>query len=62
MGLVRQFPEAGTVNLGGGYKIGRMAEEKSTDLQLIGGVVKKAFAAFERATGRILKLEIEPGI
>src|ERR1700733_14832671 len=36
LNLVRQFPEAATLNLGGGYKVARMAHEKTTDLQEIG--------------------------
>ena len=32
IGMVRQFPDATILNLGGGYKVGRMSHEKSTDL------------------------------
>jgi diaminopimelate decarboxylase len=38
--LCRQFPDVNTLNLGGGYKTGRMKHEKSTDLQLIGEPVR----------------------
>eukprot|EP00752_Nemacystus_decipiens_P008534 g7622.t1 len=59
--LVRQFPTVTTLNLGGGYKTGRMSGEQSTDLQAIGAPVKGDFEAFKEETGRELKLEIEPG-
>ncbi|CAN0294774.1 unnamed protein product [Ascophyllum nodosum] len=59
--LVRQFPDVTTLNLGGGYKTGRMSGEKSTDLQVIGAPVKGDFENFAKETGRELKLEIEPG-
>ncbi|CAM9275844.1 unnamed protein product, partial [Laminaria digitata] len=59
--LVRQFPDVTTLNLGGGYKTGRMSGEESTDLQAIGAPVKGDFVKFAEETGRELKLEIEPG-
>ncbi|CAN0367983.1 unnamed protein product [Pylaiella littoralis] len=59
--LVRQFPTVKTLNLGGGYKVGRMSGEVSTDLQAIGASVMGGFEAFAKETGRELKLEIEPG-
>ncbi|CAM9497015.1 unnamed protein product, partial [Choristocarpus tenellus] len=59
--LVRQFPDVKTVDLGGGYKTGRMMDEVSTDMQAVGMPVRDAFHAFSSETGRELKLEIEPG-
>lgn len=63
--VVKQFEEAGhtvhTLNLGGGYKVGRMLGEKSTDLQECGEPVKKAFEDYAEETGHALNLEIEPG-
>ena len=62
---VEKFLNAGheidTLNLGGGYKVGRMSDEKSTDLQKCGEPVKQFFADFYEKTGEKLKLEIEPG-
>lgn len=58
---VAMFKDVKTLNLGGGYKIGRMSYEKSTDLQKIGLSVKQAFQNFYKKTGRKIKLEIEPG-
>lgn len=50
-----------TLNLGGGYKVGRMSYEYSTDLQKIGAPVKTKFEDFAKETGRKLHLEVEPG-
>jgi diaminopimelate decarboxylase len=61
LNLVRHFPSVVSLNLGGGYKVGRMSFEKSTDLQLVAEPVKEAFRAFAEETGRQIKLEIEPG-
>jgi diaminopimelate decarboxylase len=49
------------LNLGGGYKVGRMSYEYSTDILTVGEPVKTEFEAFAKETGRKLHLEIEPG-
>lgn len=59
--LVRRFETVNTLNLGGGYKVGRMPDEVSTDLGKIGTPVKAAFEQLARETGRKIHLEIEPG-
>ena len=59
--LCRSFPTVTTLNLGGGYKVGRMAHEQSTDLQVVGSPVKELFEAYAKETGVELTLEIEPG-
>lgn len=59
--LVRQFPDVVTLNLGGGYKVGRMPGEQSTDLQLVGKPVQAKFEEFAAETGRKIHLEVEPG-
>ena len=59
--LVRQFPHVTTLDLGGGFKVGRMANEPTTDLQVVGETVQNAFQTFAEETGRQLHLEIEPG-
>jgi diaminopimelate decarboxylase len=65
LGCVERFLRAGhpidTLNLGGGFKIGRMSYEPSTNLQDCGNAVKEAFKNFYKKTGVKLKLEIEPG-
>lgn len=50
-----------TLNLGGGFKVGRMSDEKTTNLQLVGEPIKKLFASYFEQYGRKLTLEIEPG-
>jgi len=51
-----------TLNLGGGYKVGRNPGEPTTDLQEIGQPVTAAFEKFAADhNGRELHLEIEPG-
>ena len=50
-----------TLNLGGGYKVGRMAYETSTNLQEVGKPVTDNFKAYKERTGVELKLEVEPG-
>ena len=59
--VAAKLPEVQCVNLGGGFKIGRMADEVSTDLQEVGQPVADEFVRFAREHGRELKLEIEPG-
>jgi diaminopimelate decarboxylase len=59
--LVRQFPDVTTLNLGGGYKVGRMATEKTTDLIEIGQPILQKFKTLSEETGRSIRLEIEPG-
>lgn len=58
---VKQFPDVTTLNMGGGFKIGRLPDEKTTDLMVIGEKVKTYFEDFYKETGRKIKLEIEPG-
>jgi diaminopimelate decarboxylase len=59
--MVREFPGVTTLNLGGGFKVGRMSYEQTTDLQEIGRPIREAFEELARDTGRRIHLEIEPG-
>lgn len=59
--IVREFSNVTTLNLGGGFKVGRMHYEQATDLQEIGESVREALAELHAETGRQLHLEIEPG-
>jgi diaminopimelate decarboxylase len=59
--LVAQLPEVTTVNLGGGFKVARVASEKGTDLQECGAPMREEFLRFRERHGRALHLEIEPG-
>jgi diaminopimelate decarboxylase len=59
--LCARFPDVTVLNLGGGYRVGRVAGEETTDLQKIGLPVAQAFRAFAARSGRRLHLEVEPG-
>ncbi len=59
--LAAKLPEVGIVNLGGGFKVGRMPEEPTVDLADVGAHVRAELLAFQARDGRRLGLEIEPG-
>jgi diaminopimelate decarboxylase len=59
--LVELFSDATVVNLGGGFKVGRMPGEVTADLQDIGRHVERELIEFQERTGRRLHLEAEPG-
>jgi diaminopimelate decarboxylase len=59
--VARAMPDVEIVNLGGGYRIDRMAPENSINFQTAFSPVKAAFEKFAAETGRELLLEIEPG-
>ncbi len=61
LNLVRTFDTVTHLNLGGGYKVGRMPSETTTDLQAIGLKMKAEFEGFAQETGREIHLEVEPG-
>jgi len=59
--LAAKLPEVLVVNLGGGFKVGRMPGEASVDLGDVGAHVRQELLAFRDRDGRALRLEIEPG-
>jgi diaminopimelate decarboxylase len=59
--LLAELPDAATVNLGGGFKVGRMPEEPSADMADVGAHIREELEAFRARDGRALHLEIEPG-
>ncbi|HET7341517.1 MAG TPA: diaminopimelate decarboxylase, partial [Methylomirabilota bacterium] len=59
--LVAKLPDVGIINLGGGFKVGRMPGEPSTDLADVGAHVRRELEAFRDRDGRALHFEIEPG-
>jgi diaminopimelate decarboxylase len=61
LAIVRQLPDVKTLSLGGGFKVGRMAGEASTDLGRVGELVAADLRDFAEEDGRRLELEIEPG-
>ena len=56
-----RLPDVTVLNLGGGYKIGRVDGEETTDLKKIGLPIAEALRAFDAKHGRKLHLEVEPG-
>lgn len=61
LATVERFKDVKILNMGGGYKVARVAGEKSTDLQKIGKPIAKLVKDFAKKTGRKLHFEIEPG-
>lgn len=61
LNIVRELPDVDILNLGGGYKVARMADEVGTDLLECGQPVAQKFRDFAGETGREIRLEIEPG-
>jgi diaminopimelate decarboxylase len=59
--IAAKLPDVNRLSLGGGYKVGRMPDEYTTDLQAIGEPVVRDFKAFAKDPGRRLHLEVEPG-
>jgi diaminopimelate decarboxylase len=59
--LAAKLPEVRVVNLGGGFKVGRMPEEPTVDLGDVGAHGRAELLAFHARDGRGLGLEIEPG-
>ena len=61
LGIAARLPDVTTINLGGGFKVARVPEERSADLADIGAHVRQELVEFHDRTGRELRLEIEPG-
>jgi diaminopimelate decarboxylase len=59
--LAAKLPDVQVMNLGGGFKVGRMSGEPSVDLADVGMHVRQELLAFRQRDGRALHLEIEPG-
>src|SRR5262245_18975964 len=59
--LAAKLPDVSTVNLGGGFKVGRMPEEPTVDLGDVGEHVRAELLAFQSRYGRRLALEYERG-
>jgi diaminopimelate decarboxylase len=55
------FPEARTLNLGGGFKEARMPDEIAADVRALGLYAERRFREFSARTGRRLVMAIEPG-
>jgi diaminopimelate decarboxylase len=59
--IAARLPDVTTLNLGGGFKVARVPQERSTDLPDVGAHVRQELLEFRERTGRALHLEIEPG-
>jgi diaminopimelate decarboxylase len=59
--LAEQLPDVRMVNLGGGFKVGRVPSETTTDLQDVGRHIERELLEFQERDGRSLHMEIEPG-
>jgi diaminopimelate decarboxylase len=59
--LAAALGDVTVVNLGGGFKVGRMPEEPTADMTDVAAHVSRELVAFHERHGRALHLEIEPG-
>jgi diaminopimelate decarboxylase len=59
--IAAQLADVAIVNLGGGFKVGRMPEEPSVELADVGAHVRRELEEFRQRVGRALHLELEPG-
>lgn len=59
--LAAKLADVRVINLGGGFKVGRMPGEATVDLADVGAHVRDELLAFRDRDGRELDLEIEPG-
>lgn len=57
----KYLPDVKVVNLGGGFKEGRMPDEKPADIQELGLYARQKFHQFYKDTGRKLVMAVEPG-
>ena len=57
----RYFPDATSVNFGGGFRVARMPDEIPADIMSLGQAAKSAIEDFQKRTGRSLDMEVEPG-
>ena len=62
LGIIRQyFPHVEIANFGGGFKVARMNDEDSADINALGSATKKALEDYAQTEGVKLHTEVEPG-
>lgn len=61
LSIAARMPDVTTLDIGGGYKVTRVAGEQEADMSSIAAVFAQKLDDFYRTTGRRLRLEIEPG-
>ena len=59
--MAAKLSDVRAVNLGGGFKVGRMPEEPTVDLADVGAHLRAELVDFQARDGRGLHLELEPG-
>lgn len=59
--LAAQFPELEAIDLGGGFKVPYLPDEKGTDMELLGKEISKVFKEVKDRTGKSLQVWFEPG-
>ena len=59
--IERYFPDAVTVNFGGGLREARMPDERAANIEQLGNYAKEKIEQFYQKTNRKLKMETEPG-
>lgn len=61
LNIVEKFETCTSVNIGGGFKVHRYADEKETDIKNIVEMFGQKLIEFKEKTNREISLEIEPG-
>lgn len=61
LAMVERFPDAISLDIGGGFKVHRYADEKEADMAEIMEIFAQKLQSFYERTGRKIRLEIEPG-
>jgi diaminopimelate decarboxylase len=59
--IAQRLPTLNRLSLGGGFKVARLPDENSADLQEIGQALAEDLAAYAAGRGDSFQLEIEPG-
>ena len=59
--LETHFPDAHTINFGGGFKEARIPGEKRADIRMVGELTRRRVEESYAKTGRKLRVEFEPG-
>lgn len=59
--MADHFPELKYIDMGSGFKVPYQADEKETDVALLGEKVAEAFAKYQSESGKQLEVWFEPG-
>lgn len=61
LNIVNLFPDVETLDIGGGYKVARVAGEHEADMNKICQIFEQKLNAYYKKSSRALRLELEPG-